>query len=245
MWWNRHRTLMMAIGVALAAFLLVVVAVLPIYRNAGSILSKTRIKTKELDSLTSKVSILSKLDPGILEQRVAVLDSALPPRKDVLLYLSAIEGLSRELGLTFGGLSLAPGDVTEATGSAKKSVKSAGLQSLETEIKMQGGQESIYAFLRSIENVLPLMQIKDIKVSILGNDQYSLSLNLGMLWAEPATLDVKGSVTLFGADEDKYFSELASYRKFEAVGTTTVAPSGKQDLFAPYKIEETEVIPLL
>lgn len=236
MWLNRHKTLATAIGVALSAALLLIVAVLPIYTNAQTILKKMKTKSSELDSLTTKVTVLSKLDPEVLQERVDVLDAALPPRKDVLLYLTAIDGLSRELGLTFGGLLLAPGDIAEATESAKKTTKAAGLQSLETEIKMRGGQDSVYTFLRSIETVLPLMQIKNIKVSILGDDQYALALTLGMLWAEPTSMDVKGPVALFGAEEDKYFTQLSEYRSFEA---TQIVPTtlGKTDLFAPFNIE--------
>jgi hypothetical protein len=238
MWLNRHAILAKAMAVGLTAFLLIFLAVLPIYQNASVLLKKIKTKSVELESLTNKVSILSKLDPVVLSDRVSVLDSALPPKKDVLLYLTSIDGLSKELGLTFGGLSLAPGDLTEATGSAKKSVKTAGLQSLETQIKMSGGEDGVYTFLRTIENVLPLMQIKDIKVSIVGEDQYALSLTLGMLWAEPATLDVKGPVTLFGADEDRYFTQLSEYRRFEAV---SIAPETNADntnsLFTPFSVE--------
>lgn len=236
MWFRQHKALVMAVSIALAAFMLVLVAVMPIYSNASELLSKIKVKSSELESLNNKVAILSKLDPAVLQDRVAVLDKALPPQKDVLLYLTSIDGLSRELGLTFGGLSLTPGDITQATGSADKKapMKQTGVQSLETQIKINGRQESLYSFLRTIEGVLPLMQIKDVKVSILGNDQYSLALTLGMLWAEPVTLDIRGPVTLFNAEEDRYFAQLAEYRQF---ATELVAPSGgigKTDLFAPY-----------
>lgn len=234
MWLKRHKTLAMAVGVALAAVALFFIAAIPIYQNASVLLGKIKTKSAELESLTTKVSILSKLDPNVLKERVSVLDSALPPRKDVLLYLTSINGLSNELGLTFGGLSLAPGDVTESSASAKTASKSVGLQSLETEIKMSGGEQSIYSFLRTIESVLPLMQIKNIKVSILSGDQFSLSLTLGMLWAEPAIADVKGPVTLFGTEEDKYFTQLSEYRRFEPVLLPAGSESFKSDLFAPF-----------
>lgn len=243
MWFTRHKTLAMAGGIFLTAFLLFFVAVIPIYRNAANLQGKINTKTKELDALTEKVSILSQLDPSVLEERVKVLDSALPPKKDILLYLNSIEGLSRELGLTFGGLSLSPGEITEASGSAtakpaKKVAKTGnGLESLDTEIKIKGGQDSIYSFLRTVEEVLPLMQIKDIKVSVIAGDQFTLSLTLGMLWAEPTTANVKGPLTLFGPEEDKYFNLLSGYRTF---GSATFVPVGegenKTDLFAPYTI---------
>lgn len=251
MWINRHKTMATAIAFYALSFLLLFVAVIPIYRNASSLLGKIGTKSKELDAMTEKVSVLSQLDPNVLSDRVKVLDSALPPKKDILLYLNSIEGLSKELGLTFGGLSLSPGDITEATGSAKAEAPTkrkvvaktaAGLESLDTEIKMRGNQESIYAFLRTIEEVLPLMQIKDIKVSVLSDNQYSLALTLGMLWAQPVTASVKGPIALFGAEEDKYFTQLAGYRVFSASTLIESETGSKQDLFAPFTLPTVNVI---
>lgn len=247
MWLNNHKNLAIAVGVGMAAFLLIFVAVIPIYRSASSIQSKITKKSAELDALNDKVTILTQLDPNILQERVATLDKALPPKKDVLLYLTSVDGLSRELGLSFGGLSLAPGDITEASASAKKTAKSSkttgGLQGLQTEIKISGGQESIYTFLRTIEEVLPLMQIKDVKVTVLQGEQYSLALTLNMLWAEPATLDVKSKITLFGEKEDEYFNQLAEYRQFEPVVSSGSNQGGKSDLFAPFAIPTEATIP--
>lgn len=232
MWLNRHKSLLIAGVVGGLAILLVFAAVIPIYQNTRTLLTKLKSKTSELASLSDKVVLLSTLDPNVLASRVNTLNSALPPRKDVLLYLSAIDGLSRELNLTFGGLSLVPGEISEASGSAKKTTFAPGVQSLETEIKMRGGQDSIYAFLRTIEEVLPLMEIKGIKVATLESNQYSLTLTLGMLWAEPGPVDTKGVIKLFGEAEDAQFGQLAQYRKFVPVISAAAQETSKLDLFA-------------
>lgn len=240
MWLVRHKILATAIGLALVSLLLIFVAILPIYQNAYKILTKIDLKSKELETLTTKVSILSQLDPDILQTRVSTLDKALPTRKDILMYLTTIDGLSRQLGLSFGGISLTPGQISEATDSAKVVSKSSGgLQRLETEIKMRGGQVNIYKFLRLIEQVLPLMEIRDIKISVLGDDQYSLVLTLAMLWAESSSGDIKGSVTLFGDTEDKYFNQLAEYQSFNIPSTEFIYPnesdmSSQKRLFTPF-----------
>lgn len=252
MWMTRHKSLAMAIGIGTVAFLLIFVAVFPLFQNATTILAKIKSSSSELEDLTTKVSLISELDPNVLQERLMILDNALPPRKDVLLYLNSIDGLSKELGLTFGGLSLSPGELSGATPSAaaatapaKKTTKvkaGTGLQRLKTEIKIRGGQENVYAFLRTIEEVLPLMEIENIKVAVLGDDQYSLTLTLAMLWAEPGGVDVKGAVTLFGAEEDKYFSQLSEYRRFNTVvssdGPDTTNETGQEpkNLFTPFTI---------
>lgn len=252
MWINRHKNLATAVLVFFGSVLLVFVALIPIYKNATDLLGKIEIRSGELDSMMNKVSILSKIDPNVLKDRVVVLDKALPPTKDILLYLNSIEGLSKELGLTFGGLSLSPGEISEASASAKVATApkkktlaktTAGLDSLDTEIKMRGNQDSIYTFLRTIEEVLPLMQIKDIKVNVLTQDQFSLTLTLGMLWADPVVVNINGPVTLFGAEEDKYFTQLAGYRSFSSVPIEPLQTDGnKADIFSPFELPSINVI---
>lgn len=248
MWINRHILFTKAILIFFSALVLLYVGVMPIYRNVSLLTKKIENKSSELDAATEKVAILSKLDPVVLAERVKVIDRALPPKKDVLLYLNSIEGLSRELNLIFSGLSLSPGEITEASGAAKPvakkpPTKKVALETLDTVIKVTGGQNSIYAFLRTIEEVLPLMQIKDVKVSIINGDQFSLTLTLGMLWADPVTTDVKGPVTLFGDEENKYFGMLSSYKTYESIGfATTPTTEGKQDLFAPFALPDPVIL---
>ncbi|MFH1244690.1 MAG: hypothetical protein V1487_03955 [bacterium] len=235
MWFNKHRTLAVAGLLGIMAMALIFLGVIPIYQSTNKMLVKIQTKTKEREELTDRVAILSRLDPNVLGERVRVLDSALPPKKDVLMYLASINGLSNELGLSFGGISLSPGELTEATGAAKKKISEVGgLQSLETEIMIKGGKDNVYAFLRTIEEVLPLMQIKDIAVTISEEDQYTLSLTLGMLWAEANTALVKGPVSIFGDEEEKYFQQLSQYRTYPSLSTQIVPEnqSEKRDVFA-------------
>ncbi|KKU44656.1 MAG: hypothetical protein UX62_C0053G0011 [Microgenomates group bacterium GW2011_GWA2_46_7] len=235
MWVNKHKTLVTAGLLGMMAVTLLFLAVIPIYQSASKMLGKIQTKTKERDELVERVAILSQLDSNVLAERVRVLDSALPPKKDVLMYLASINGLSNELGLSFGGISLSPGELTEATGAAKKKTgKISGPKSLDTEIKIKGGKDNVYAFLRTIEEVLPLMQIKDIAVTISEEDQYTLALTLGMLWAEANSAEVKGPVSIFGEEEEKYFQQLAKYRTYPGLSTQILPENqeAKIDVFA-------------
>jgi hypothetical protein len=224
----------MAVGIAGAALILLLVAIIPLYQNTTDLLAQIKAKGVERDALSTKVSLMSQLDTNVLASRVQTLDQALPPRKDVLTYLVAIDGLSKQLGLSFGGISLSPGDVSTGSAAAKGPTV-AGLQSLDTDIKISGSGDNVYTFLRTIEQVLPLMQIKNVKVSVSSDMQYQLSLTLGMLWAPPVTTDVKGPVTLFTDAEQKYFTQLSQYTSYSNSGSGFVGTvAGKQNLFAPF-----------
>lgn len=191
----------------------------PVFVHMKGIQNQIETKTKEESDLTNKISLLSGLDQEILRERMVLINKALPPNKDVVLYLSTIDGLSKELGLVFNSIKIMPGDVTtipegDSVTKTKKRLVPAGLSSLETTIKVSGSKDNIYSFLRMVEESLPLMQIKDIKISVLGENQFSLSLQLGMLWASFDPKTVNGTITLFDQQEEGYFQRLTTYPQY-------------------------------
>jgi len=230
----RHQLMVKVAGIILFTVILVFVAIVPLMSSISQNSRSIATRDKERVALVDKVTLLSQLDLQVLDDRLRILDTALPPRKDIVAYLAAIDGLSKELGLTFGGLSISPGEVTDKPEETVKKTVS-GLQTLDTTIKVKGSQESIYTFLRSVEQTLPLMQIKDVKVAGAGEGAYSLSLSMGMLWAPAGSADVKGALTLFNEDEEAYFQTLSGYRSYKADifdSATTNIDSGRTDLFA-------------
>lgn len=233
-WIVRHEFLSKAMVMAAGTASLVIMATIPFFNNVRDMSRTIATKAKEEKELADKVTILSGLDEQVLDERVRILDVALPPKKDVVLYLSTIEGLSQELNLNFGGISLAPGEVTEATGAADKRAKPEviGLNTLDTDIQIKGSEDNLYTFLRLIEETAPLMQIKQVKLSTLGTDSYLLALQLGMLYAKTDIQQVKGQITLFTDQEEKYFQELDKFRKFASLDQPTSGTGlGKADLF--------------
>lgn len=248
----RHAVAVRAGVIALFAVGLLAFAIIPLFGRISELNSKIGVREKEAADIANRVAVLSGLDREILKSRVEILDKALPPKKDVLLYLSAIDGLSRELGLNFQGIALSPGDVTEATASASATGRRAkivkdevpGVHSLETDVKITGQQDSIFAFLRSIEQALPLMQVKGVKIASSADDSLILSLRLGMLWASGNLANVKGAITLFNEKEETYFQQLAGYRVYLPVTAQEagLGGTGKADLFAPALVVEPQPV---
>lgn len=228
----RHQLLVRVFAVFAITAILLIVAVIPLSTAISRNSSKITTREKDRISLVEKVTLLSQIDNQVLQDRLKIIDSALPPRKDVVAYLTTMDGLSRQLGLSFGGIAISPGEVTEKPDAQAKKVL-VGLQTLDTTIKVKGDQNAIYSFLRSVEQTLPLMQIKDVKISGAGTGQYSLSLSLGMLWAPAQPTDVKGAVALFNDKEEEYFKTLSTYRSYQSeLGSGEISiPSGKVDLF--------------
>ncbi len=232
----RHQMVVRAALIFLACLVLIMVGLLPLFRTAGTNLKKIQTRQKEEQALSQKVSLLSQIDPKVLEDRAKIIKTALPENKDVIAYLAAVDGLSKELGLSFGGITVNPGEVSGSGAATKTKGKSrtvGTLQVLDTQIKIMGSKDGIYAFLRQVEQTMPLMQVADVSVTSIGEDQYTLSLSLGMLWAPVGESDLKGAINLFTEKEENYFQKLATFKTYLA-NTATQSESGfsgKIDIF--------------
>lgn len=222
-WMVRHRHLTQAGLVLGINILLVLFALIPIFNQVKTVTKKISVKNNEVKELSDKSMLLAKIDLNVMRERVDLIKNALPAKKDVYLYLATLNALSSDLGLSFGGIVISPGEVTDpkiasSTASTKTKPKTKTknrLEVLDTEVKILGNKEGIYTFLRQVEQTLPLMQITDIKVTYGGDYIYTLTLSLGMLWAPETEANTKGKITLFTDEDQKYFDELMQYRKFD------------------------------
>lgn len=234
----RHQIAFKALGVLVATMTILLIGLWPLFKSAGALLRKIESRGKEAQALSKKVAILTQIDQQVLKERTKVIKAALPETKDVIAYLGAVDGLSKELGLSFGGITVAPGDVsgdTQKTASnrSKNPRKVALLNVLDTDIKITGSRDGIYAFLRQVEQTLPLMQVSDVVVTKIDNDLYSMTLSLGMLWAPTPAFDLKGAISLFTEKEENYFQKLNVFKTYSGsmADQSNLVNDGRADLF--------------
>ena len=242
LWMHYHYFLSRAILVAGASVFLILVGVIPmISRFKQTRVALTKEKEK-LETLSQKVVVLDNLDLRILKDRLELVNRVLPPSKNVVIYLNTLDLLAKELGLSLGDVSLSPGLIyeKESKQTKKQSVVKGKekWQTLETEVRIIGSQENIYAFLRRVEGLAPLMVIKDVQVSRVeeGSDNFILSLKLGMIYAEPKVERIVGQQIKLLSDEDERLVEtLKSLRSYplEVNTSTPTLLRNKADLFKP------------
>jgi len=246
---RKHTELVKGVVVYALAIVIFMVAVVPIFQSANSARKKLTSEKKKLDDLSNRVVILTGLDDAILNQRYDELNNILPAKKDIVSYLVTIDGLSKDLELSLNGISLAPGDVSDSTVSAEttKNLRAGQLRSIETDISIQGEESDIYSFLRSIENVVPLMQVKDVNVS-RNEGVYTLSLRLGMLYSEEGlgTNANTGVVSLFTPDEERLYNQLLAFKRYRLEDLPTLGTGqgvGIENLFTPLELRLSGSLP--
>ncbi|GEM_PF-803939 len=219
----------------LLLFALVVVsllALLPMFTRMQNLTRELESKRKVLDELNEQVVVLNNLDQTILSERMKVMDKVLPPEKDVVAYVTALDSLSRDLGLSLGDISLNPGEIQKEGKEPPEGVKTQGLSGIETEVRVTGPLESIYALLRQVETTAPLMIVKDVALSRVAGEVFTMKLRLTMIYADPVKSgSLKGVVSLFTREEESLYEQVEKYRRYESASARVVSGEGKKDLF--------------
>ena len=234
-----HAVLVRAVVVLVATLVLIASGVVPMWGRLREVRGEIDSKSGELEQMSQRAVILNSLDDQVLRDRVVVLDAVLPPSKDVVAYLTALDGLSRDFGLSLGGVSLTPGELATGSASAKQQApRQSALSSLETEVRILGAAESLYGLLRQVEETAPLMLIKDVQMNRVGSGStFLLTLRLSMLYADPlVTGALSGVVSLFTPQEEVLFERVKSFNRYVLSSSVAEGPLGKSDLFAPGSI---------
>ena len=243
LWIHYHYYLARAVLIVGAGVLLVMIGILPMINKLMGTQKRLKQEKAKLEELTNKIVIVDNLDPNIVEQRAKLLDGVLPPSKDVVRYLNTLNALTKELNLSLGDVTLSPGVVYQEQTKQKKSKikvakKGETWRNLETEIRIIGSKDNIYTFLKQIENIAPLMVMKDAQISRVnqGSDaSFVLSLKLGMVYAEPDFNSiVKRQISLLNSEDEKLFDKLKLLKSYSVDQQNNYNPTGnnlRNDIF--------------
>lgn len=208
---------------------------------------KSRIATqkqlkKQLAALELKKEVLNGIDSVQIDERVKKMEKVFPSDKPVVELMSSLSKLAVLHGLSFGGITLNPGELGAENKPAATKTKKAGmnpdLQDLRFGFEVAGGFDKISDFLKALENTAPLMRIEKVSLKIKGEpvlDRLSTSVAATIdvaayFQSPPKTLgSVSQPIVLLSKQEEKVLERLFNFQIFEAV--IPVGPVGQMDLF--------------
>ncbi len=203
--------------------------------------------TKEHQKLTTKLGTLKGIDDVLVMQRVKKMEEVFPSKKPVVALMGALNQLASEHLLSFGGVTLRPGVLSEEkraekNDKKKKTVSSSlpnDLYDLNFGFQITGDFDSIAEFMSDLERLAPLMKIDQLSLTIKSNpflegEVISVIADIEVLayyQAPPKTLgSVSKPVELLSREDEILLNQLFGFKTYEAVIPT--APTGKVDLFS-------------
>lgn len=230
------------IGLIVASLVLIVVVFGPVMNKLRERVAAKKLLEKQLVGLNEKLSVLSGVDSILINERVIKMERVFPSRKPVVELMASLSSLSAERGLSFGGVTLSPGDLSGKEESAKLKSKKVTvnpeLRDLKFGFEIGGDFEAISDFLKDLEGVAPLMKIDKVSLAIKTNPLFERTKTLvvasidvsAYYQAPPSKLGkVSKSVALLTRKDEILLNKLIGFKTFEAV--IPVAETGQADLF--------------
>lgn len=197
----RRRTyLTVAIVSGAVMVLLTVLVVLPQINLIIAHNQNLNTEEKKLADLQTRSAFLRSLNVATLSDEQKVFENVLPGEKPVTPLISSIERLANDAGVSLLSYELSPGRVATAgaqTAPETVVVKSLveGVGALPLKMDVQGGFVQMNTFFKSLDLLIPLVNVKTINFTVLSqtksgpveNIQYKASVELDALYALPTT----------------------------------------------------------
>lgn len=187
--------------------------------------------SKKATQLADKWETLTGIESVLIDERVKKMEAVFPSVKPIVPLLASLSQLAGEHELTFGGLSLSPGSLSEAGAKSP-------LNDLSFSFQVGGDFARISQFMQALENTAPLMKIESVALTIKTNPLFereetmvAADISVAAYYqAPPATLgSIDKPVRLLTKSEEALLNQLVGFRTFPPVVPT--AAVGKENLF--------------
>lgn len=217
----KNKQLIMMLG---AAIFLGIIVFGPTLSNLQKVIRINKQQKTELSSLEKKLQILEGIDNNLIIDRVKKMEAVFPSDKPIVQLLSSLAQLAAKHSLSFGGVSLSPGSLTDEK-------KEDSLADLTFGFEVGGELNSILKFLQELERVAPLMKIDKVGLTIRTLSMIAAKINVSAFYQPaPKSLGkISQPVKLLSRSEEAILSQLFNFTQFQAVLPSV--QTGKTNLF--------------
>lgn len=241
---RKHRYLTVAVASWGVMIILGLSFLVPQIRLITEHANQLAIEEKKFEDLRNRVQFLTSLNRTELDTNTSLLQRVLPSVKPVIPLLSSMEQLAASAGIAVGSLEINPGKVatsgaqlsqTSTVGIQKSTVE--GVYSLPLKLEIQGPFLSMNTFFKSLDSIVPLVNIKTIQFTALAKSvasdpsqaQYKAILELESLFILPepppktnAQLTGPALAPLSAQNKELIASLSAMVEKTGNIGTQTI-----------------------
>lgn len=178
-------------------------------------------ETARLEKVKRKLNELRTINQNDLSQRTDLSLQALPPEKNFLDLLSNLQKAANSNSLAVESFQIIPGNLN-VTQQGKLNLK----------MGVVGSLENVKNFLVSAENILPIIDMKTVKIGIEKEIVTTdISLDLSFLPLPKTLGSIDSPIPHLTADEEKVLSKLSGFEHIpNDLGGSSV-PTGKDNPF--------------
>ncbi|MBD3279534.1 MAG: hypothetical protein GF390_02370 [Candidatus Pacebacteria bacterium] len=239
-----RRYLILAVGFAITAVLILVLAIYPQTQSVLDLNSKLSKDKKYLQKLERKALELEQLKVSPEFSQADKVDETLPTHKPLLEMLNALNTIAVQTEVAITEFELNPGEIaspgSELAGSQSKtkSHSKTKYDNLEMEMKVAGQLTNVEEFLSLLERVTPLTTIIDLSLNRKKNaqDQYTGYVEAELtvqsyFYAPTIKTTIDSPVPVIDDQEKEIFQQILDYRPNTLETQTEIKGGGSEDLF--------------
>lgn len=224
--------------VPLVAILLVLAlsffVLIPGIRKIFATRDEITVKKEYLAKLTIKLADLQGLDEVSLKEKVDFSLKAIPSQKEIISLISLLKSLALDSQVYIESLDASPGEIASAEANLKKAESSSDNLKFSTRIIGEG--ERVLAFIQGIENVLPLININNLKINSSKSTAYGQIEMETYIHSVPKNLGkIESPLPKLTEAQEEYLEQLRAMKTYEGIFPEIVAsPSSSRTRSTPF-----------
>lgn len=238
---HMRQKLVIAIGVGLAAALVVFFLGVPQFQKIFETQAKLQKETTRLNKLKQKLSELDSITYEPAFGQVAFISETLPSKKPLLELLTSLYAVTQKSGVVVDDFSISPGLVatTAAELSQASKTQTAGYDTLELKLSVTGSFEQLQDFILLTETVTPFTTITSFglnasfgETTVDEKDKFSATLVTNtFFFTKPISVSLEQALPKLAEEDYIVLSELSGYERIELPEQSTILGGGSIDFF--------------
>lgn len=159
--------------------------IIPAARKTLDLRSEAGIRTRQIEDLRVKASILASVDETSYRGYLADLVSAVPPDQSLTSLFATIDGLGNETGVVLTNLALVkPGAIaTESARRQSAEEKQIGTHLLPFTVTVSGSYDQIREFLARVVSVRRFFRVRRFDLSLLDPTNVLVKMDMDAYYA--------------------------------------------------------------
>ncbi|MDA1079772.1 MAG: hypothetical protein O2840_03765 [bacterium] len=236
-----RQKLVIAIGVGLAAVLVVFLLGVPQVQKIFETQAQLQKETTRLNKLKQKLSELESVTFEPAFGQVEFISETLPSKKPLLELFTSLYAVTQKSGVIIDDFSINPGLVAtdSAALAAASQSKKDGYDTLELTLSVSGSFDQLQQFILLTETVTPFTTITSFalnasfgETTIDEKDTFSAELiTKTFFFTQPISVSLEQALPKLVEQDYIVLSELSGYERIELPEQSTILGGGSEDFF--------------
>jgi len=238
---HTRQKLVLAIGVGLAAVLVVFLLGVPQLQKTFEARAKLQKEAARLTKLKQKLSELDGITYEPAFEQVAFISETLPSKKPLLELLTSLYVVTQNSGVIVDDFSVSPGLVATTAAELSKASKTqkAGYDTMELTLAITGSFDQIQDFILLTETVTPFTTITSFGLNAsfgetTGDEKDVFTAELvtnTFFFTQPISVSLEQALPKLTEEDYIVLSELSSYERIELLEQSAILGGGSEDFF--------------